>query len=232
MIKLSVFTAVSLVAYVFAMVESAGVTASEFALGFVEVDDTGTETVRPFPGLDWVVWIAISGFGIRLYLHAWIVDESRHFRRALREKAIPVRICEWTIRLFWVAGMVAFPLILARSSEILERINPVSAFTWMWVMAISSLVWAGLLRSLVFSYSDESKDNLKTFWIWPDIVNSVSLLFVMLFMNWGRHKLDLNWMNWGVLIAVASFGVLFAMSMIQIFVWLPRIWREARRSTA
>ena len=149
MLRYTVFSVVSLLVYFFGMIEGSHEIASRFQIAFLGVTSTGTAAKVPLKGIDLFVWFMLTLFAFRVYIHAWIVDDSKQFQEAIKSQKIIKCITEWMLRVFWVMAIAFLPTIFSRSCKVFSFLNNLPPFTYMFIIGTSMVIWGILMFPVI-----------------------------------------------------------------------------------
>ena len=222
MCRLSIFGVIAALVYVLGVCSNADDMARPYESGILARTSEGEMSVV-IPRLSLIVLLMNVVLAARLYLHAWAVDEMRDFRRALRRRRILRRAAEWTLRLFWVAGIAWLPEVYRVTSwGPLKGI--MSVHLYLFGIALLVLLWDGTMKDVIFGYTKKDKGDLIRNWLVLDVIMAVLLGLVWVlevFYDKGSAE------NWRVVLIPASFVAACVVSLVQLCVWLYQILESA-----
>lgn len=226
MVKLSVFTIVAAVVYIVGVSRNAALIAEPYELGLQFITVEGTQARIRFVGLASLLVACNVAFGARLYLHAWILDESREYRRAMSGVGITKRLVQWLLRVGWVVGAAWLPDLYGQFAQSGVTILGASIHLYLAIIGILLLAWDLLMARTVVAYSSRSKKDLRMNWLWLDVIIGSALVISWLLQD---TVLGPVMGNSGLYLRPLTIVVVGSISSYQIGVWT---WLIVRAATA
>jgi len=226
MIRLSIFTVTALAFYLIGVSAGAPFMANYYKSS-IEIVIGGDLTKIPMPGLYLIVLLMNILLALRLYLHAWIIDESADYQSAIRSASSFKKKGEWFLRLFWVAGISWLP---SAYKEFPIKTGPFSFHVhyFLFLILLFLAVWDCLMYSMIRSYSNKDKRKLKEDWLYRDMIMAIIILLTSLPINVVPQKETFNWFR---ILPPLGFSSIVAISLIQIIEWIPDIFRAPKISS-
>jgi len=229
MIHYTVFSVVSLLVYFFGMIEGSHEISSRFQIAFLGHTPTGISAELPLKGIDFAVWFMLTLFAFRLYIHAWIVDESKHFQDAIKTQKFAKCIVEWFLRVFWVMAIAFLPTIFSKSCKVFVFLNNLPPFTYMSIIGISLVIWGILMFPVIDSYSTQANKDLKLFWFRFDIAITICWLLLALTSDY-QFLTNIFPTNWTLGYQFIALNGIIVMTFIQILYWFHPIHSTASKT--
>lgn len=226
--RLSVFTVTAVVVFLVGTCNNARAMAKPYEKGLRAIVVSGMIAV-PFPGFVAVVVVANLALANRLYMHAWILDDSENYRRALKTVSRKKQLGEWLIRVVWVTATAWLPEAYGSFARNQVTVLGMSIYGYLFAIGVCLLVWDCLMKGTVLTYSQHPKDDLRANWLAIDLIVVVCLGTPWLLEDVGLCKVVGNWV---LFLTPLAFIALGCTCMIQVVMWFRRIANEAKRSTA
>ena len=226
MCRLSIFGIVAALVYVIGAITNASEIAEPYQEGLLALTDKGDlHIVQPW--LFVIVMVMNVALALRLYLHAWAVDENKRFRRAIRSVPKWRRGLEWFLRLLWVMAIAWLPTTYgALSGKPLGEV--VNVHLYLFLIVVLVLIWDCTMRNVVFGYTTQSREDLVNNWLKLDVGLASSLGVVWLLESFIPGSLG----NWRVSFVPTCFVIACVISLLQLGLWSWRICCDVEVSPA
>jgi hypothetical protein len=160
---------------------------------------------------------------IRLYLHAWIIDESADYRNAIRSAKFMKKGGEWFLRLIWVAGISWLPSAYQAFPIQLGSVYIHVHYLLLIILGFLFL-WDFLMKSMIKSYSKEDKEMLIRSWVFLDLLMLLAIFIASLVTILPKT----GTFNWLRIIDPLGYFIICGISIYQIIVWIPNIFRAPK----
>ena len=226
--KLSVFCLVSFAAFIFGMVEGADYVSARFQILIPGLTRDGVSQVVRLEYLNLFVWIILTIYAVRLYSHAWVVDESKKFREALKDHSYFKTIIEWLLRCTWILTIAFLPNVFSGNHHVFTSLNGVPPFSYLSFIALTMVVWGALLLPIIKKYSTQEKKDLSRFWYKFDLLIFAGWLFLAISFD---YRLADTIMPQGLIaiLQLISLTMIITVMVIQLIFWAPSIYKETIR---
>ncbi|HEY0157812.1 MAG TPA: hypothetical protein VGF28_11045 [Thermoanaerobaculia bacterium] len=184
------------------------------------------------PGLWWVIAIVHLAFVVRLYVHAWAVDQATAFqewRLASADLRRLIHVCaEWLIRGSWVVAVGYLPVMYARemsSAPLFGAVGLLHYYFWLFLLVF---IWDGMMYETVLhgseftAHSSIGVDRVSRLrWGWLVLDAALFLIISILQLaerDWGRLE------NWKLVVLSFLVGVFMMICLAQVLWWAKEIW--------
>lgn len=218
MIRLSTFTVPAAVVFSLEAVRHYEEMAAPYAGGLKVYLGSATAAV-PLPGFLAVVAGAHVALALRLYVHAWALDESPNFREVIRKVSWGTHLLEWLLRAAWITGAVGMPTAYSVAGSGGHLLG-VDVRVYLCSVVACLALWDLIMKDAVIEHSSQDPHALRREWIEGDAVIAIALLFPLASAYAGTSSGASNWLALFAVLALVLVGVV---SLIQIATWLRAI---------
>jgi hypothetical protein len=220
--RVSVFTAAAFAVFAVGLGRNAGEIAEPYERGLLVFQPSGQVLVI-LPGLIYVVVVMNLLLGIRLYTHAWVLDESPAFRAMASRLPAWRRTTEWLLRTIWVGGTALLP----ECSETMRnlRFHYLGVHFFFFAVMLCVAAWDILMIHAILGYTKVSRSELLKNLLVTDIIMAVSMAIPWLLIECRLYE---RGGNWSLLLVPAAFSLCCVVSTYQLVFWGGGILREAR----
>lgn len=182
----------------------------------------------PLTGLSIIVIIMNVVLALRLYLHAWIIDESKDFINNIKKKKRNKRIGEWICRLLWIAGISWLP---SAYTEFPKQLGPIKVHVHYFIFGIMLFlfIWDCLTKSIITSYSKENKKDLAKNWITLDLIMLVIIFISSLAIEIVPNSGAYNWLS---IASPLGYFAICVICLVQLGIWGRKILFVAKMDEA
>lgn len=223
--QISVFAVVSCLVYLITAIESGPSIGEQFKL-FVFIEGKVAALKIPY------LWIPITIFltviAMRLYLHAWAVDESPAHKR-IREisggKFNFKLLLEWIFRVLWVLMVTYLPSVYSKKQLIVVNVT-ISWELYFALLFFLIIIWDILMINYIIEFSHYvNKDNstksqnikdLRRTWFHFDLYLFGLTLFNFLINIFEWQE---NWLNYKPYIFLVLLTIMMGICFTQIIKW-------------
>jgi hypothetical protein len=232
----SVFTLASGLVYLAISVQALPTIAKNIRLSMIF---QGSHQVVELP----YVWVAILTFNfliaLRLYVHAWAMDELPILRLSLEQRTPagrPKLIAEWLLRTLWITLTTYLPTRYEHMAGRRDAIigGPIEQIYT--VIFVAVVVWDFLMFEYVTQSAKtgvaiptldaESKTaaarSLRWHWVGYDLL----LLLTVGMLCGFASRWTGAWENWKVPVYLLAMSIGGSLSIVQLFMWIPEVLRE------
>ena len=221
LIKLSVFTTAAVVTYAYGSIRNAEALARPYEAGLAALTSKGEDRLS-LGKLEWVVFGLMAAFALRLYLHAWVIDEAPKYRAAIAGLRFRFRFAEWFFRSAWVVAMAFLPEfygLWARTSG--EAPNP-SVFLYTAGIASVLVVWDLLMGRVILRKAEQNKRALWIWWFLLDGIMAVLLIVGFVFSSLTPRQTG----NWNVVAVPMCVLLAGLISLVQTVRWAKPVFAQ------
>jgi hypothetical protein len=225
MIRLSVYTVTSVVFYIIGVVTNAHYMAKYYEEGIKVIAGGATFTV-PLNGLSIVVIIMNVVLALRLYLHAWIIDESSDFRKNIKSRKKPKKAGEWLCRLLWIAGISWLPSAYA---EFPKKFGPIKMHVHYYLFGILLFlfIWDCLTKPIIKAYSKENKEDLAQNWFRLDLLMLIIVFISSIIIEVSPNRETFNWLR---IVTPLGYCVICGICLYQLGIWGTKVVNAAKKA--
>lgn len=178
------------------------------------------------PGFSILIIIMNIFLALRLYLHAWILDESKNLQKAKKSISKRRKFFEWFLRLSWVAGMSWLPSAYDVFPKKILFIN-FHIHHYILLILLILLIWDLLMKSAINKHTNQNVQDLKEIWLQFDFIMLICIFVTCIFI---RPEPLNEFYNWLIILIPLSYFSICIISAVQFFYWFPSIIRSAKIS--
>lgn len=228
---ISVFASVSFIVYFINVFENV----NEFSksVSFPIFTKTGNSEIS-VPHFWFVIILFHLILAIRLYIHAWFVEEAFLFKISFNKQKIFRKALDWSLRFLWVLLASYLPSIFPKILPKLHKNIGTKLELYYLLIFILLFLWDIMnYKNIIAFFSKYQKRgeyndlikkriNFKITWIFFDFL----LLLISLVFSSFCFKWEGEWINWRLLIYFFGMSIIIGLCLTQIIIWAPEIIRS------